>query len=115
MTGVEILPTEEVATSFAVNWLVCVIFFCSILLVFSLLGFLFCRLLDERNELRVGCIIGLVLGFLYGIGTGFAFENPIEFENQYKVTITDEVSMNDFLDRYEIISQEGKIYTVRER
>lgn len=115
MTGVEILATEEVATSFTFNWLVCVIFFCSILLVFTLIGFLFSRILGNGKELRVDCIIGLVLGILYGIGTGFVFENPVEFENQYKVTITDEVSMNDFLDRYEIISQEGKIYTVRER
>lgn len=115
MTGVEILATEEVATSFVFNWLVCAIFFCSIFLVFTLVGFLFYRLINDRNDLRVGCIIGLVLGILYGISTGFAFEKPTEFENQYKVIITDEVSMNEFLDRYEIIGQEGKIYTIRER
>ena len=32
-----------------------------------------------------------------------------------KVTINDSVSMNEFLDKYEILDQEGKIYTVKER
>ena len=34
---------------------------------------------------------------------------------QYKVTIDETVSMVKFMDKYEIIDQEGKIYTVRER
>ena len=34
---------------------------------------------------------------------------------EYKVTIDDSVSMNEFLDKYEIIDQEGKIYTVKEK
>ena len=34
---------------------------------------------------------------------------------KYKVTIDDSVSMNEFLDKYEILDQEGKIYTVKER
>ena len=34
---------------------------------------------------------------------------------EYKVTIDDSVSMNEFLDKYEILDQEGKIYTVKER
>jgi uncharacterized membrane protein YedE/YeeE len=34
---------------------------------------------------------------------------------ELKVTIDDSVSMNEFLDKYEILDQEGKIYTVKER
>ena len=33
---------------------------------------------------------------------------------EYKVTIDDSVSMNEFLGKYEILDQEGKIYTVKE-
>lgn len=36
-------------------------------------------------------------------------------EYEYKVTISDEVSMNEFMKKYEIINQEGKIYTIKER
>lgn len=34
---------------------------------------------------------------------------------KYKVTIDDTVSMTEFNSRYEIISQEGKIYTIIEK
>lgn len=34
---------------------------------------------------------------------------------EYKVAIDDSVSINEFLDKYEILDQEGKIYTVKER
>lgn len=33
---------------------------------------------------------------------------------EYKVTIDDSVSMVEFLEKYEIVSQEGKIYTIRD-
>ena len=33
-------------------------------------------------------------------------------EYEYKVTVDDSVSMNDFYDHYKIKSQEGKIYTI---
>lgn len=59
-----------------------------------------------------GIIYGIILGFQ--IGTIFATESG-EVETTYKVLISDEVLMNDFMDKYEIIDQEGKIYTVRER
>ena len=42
-------------------------------------------------------------------------EVVIEYETHYKVTISDEVEMNDFYETYEIVEQDGKIYTVRER
>lgn len=34
---------------------------------------------------------------------------------EYKVTVDDSVSMNEFLNKYEILDREGKIYTVKER
>jgi len=33
---------------------------------------------------------------------------------EYKVTIDDSVSMVEFLEKYEIVTQEGKIYTIRD-
>jgi hypothetical protein len=60
-------------------------------------------------------ILGIVFGFMFGGMFGAAFGIPVAYENQYKVTITDEVKMNDFIEKYEILDQEGKIYTVKER
>lgn len=36
-------------------------------------------------------------------------------ETQYQVLIDESVSMSDFFERYEIIEQEGKIYTIKEK
>lgn len=34
---------------------------------------------------------------------------------EYKVVISEDVRLNDFLDKYEILDQEGRIYTVKEK
>ena len=34
---------------------------------------------------------------------------------EYKVTISDSVSFNEIYEKYEIVEQEGEIYTIRER
>ena len=57
----------------------------------------------------VGCFIGLIPAALCEIET-----DTIDYI-EYKVTVDDSVSMNEFLDKYEILDQEGKIYTVKER
>ena len=36
-------------------------------------------------------------------------------DTQYQVVVSDDVNFNEFQEKYEIIKQEGKIYTVRER
>lgn len=58
-----------------------------------------------------GILLGLLFGFIWGIGC----ETPTRYETQYQVIIDDSVSMNDFLDKYEIIDTEGKIITIKER
>ena len=115
MDGVEILAIEEVAVEFAFNWMAFFICFCVIFVILVLFGIIMSTIYDDWKQLIVGVITGTLLGGLFGLSFGFGIGIPTEFENQYKVTISDEVSMNDFLDRYEIIDQEGKIYTVRER
>ena len=54
----------------------------------------------------IGCFM-----MLFGL---ISNKNSIDYV-EYKATIEDSVSMNEFLDRYEILDQEGKIYTMRER
>lgn len=115
MTGVEILATQEVAVEFAYNWLAFFICFGAIFTVFILFGIFMSIRFDDWKQILVGIIIGTIMGGVFGVACGFGLEIPTEFENRYKVIISDEVSMNDFLDKYEIIDQEGRIYTVREK
>ena len=59
--------------------------------------------------------VGLVASVMFGFTIGSECSKPVEYTTEYKVTISDEVLMNEFNERYKIISQEGKIYTIRER
>lgn len=115
MTGVEILAIEEVATGFAFNWQ----YFWFGILGVVIAGFVFGTVYSIIDQGIAGVIAGSVLGVLFGILLGVILgmecATPIKCETQYKVVISDEVPMNDFLARYEIIDQEGKIYTVREK
>ena len=116
MTGVEILATEEVAVAWASwNWSN---FFSVVGLVFFVAAItgVISGAIDGRSigitVFLSGFIVGSVLfGTMVGANTG----EPTEYETQYKVIIDDSVSMNDFVDKYEIVNQDGKIYTVKER
>ena len=52
-------------------------------------------------------VISLVLLFL-------AIFNSEPEHTRYKVTISDEVNLVEFLEQYEILDTEGEIYTIRE-
>ena len=114
MTGVEILAIEEVAVAFTFSWkvfLVCSpVFFIVIAAVVGITTFDDCI----GNSLILGLICGVIFGPLFGVL--LARDTAItEYETHYKVTISEDVKMTEFLERYEIVDQEGKIYTVRER
>ena len=115
MAGIDILAHEEVAVAHSFNWAAYVISFAVLLTVFVLIGIGMSAGFADRKQILVGAIAGTILGGVFGLMFGFALETPTEYETHYKVTISDEVHMNDFLERYEILDQEGKIYTVRER
>jgi hypothetical protein len=116
MTGVEILAMEEVATVFVFNftvfWITFGIIFFGIIGMFLVVS---CATFFDWTDFFVIFFVGAIFGVLFGMLSGTVTEIPTEYETQYKVTISDEVSMNEFLAKYEIVDQEGKIYTVRER
>lgn len=115
MNGVEILSTTQVASEFAFNWIACIIGF---VIIFGFTLFLGIYTSNETNEKRfilLCLILGIICGSITGAIFGGLFSTPTAYETHYKVTIDDSVSMNEFLDKYEILDQEGKIYTVKER
>ena len=117
MNGVEILASSKVVIEIAFNWQIFWIFLGGIL-VLSISLSLFLNFLDEfglKNAMKVGVIVGLLFGIFTGIVSGFGCGIPLAYETRHKVIISDEVQMKDFLEKYEILDQEGKIYTVRER
>ena len=114
MTGVEILATKEVVAATQFNSTMFWIIFGITLGVMFIIGVATSLQSRDWVQLPLFLFAGLIVGVLFGVMIGNLSATPAEYETQYKVTISDEVQMNDFLSRYEIISTEGRIYTVRE-
>ncbi len=58
---------------------------------------------------------GIILWSLLGIAIQTLTREQIGEYIEYKVTIDEEVSMVKFMEKYEIISVEGEIYTIKEK
>ena len=56
------------------------------------------------------CLVAALI-FLGGIAWTLSWD----YETHFKVTIDDTVPYNAFTERFEVVSQEGEIYTVRYR
>lgn len=68
--------------------------------------------IDEVRGAVIIICISIVIGLGGGFITGRFSNNPVP---QYKVMISEEVSMIEFYEKYEIIDQEDLIFTVREK
>lgn len=86
------------------------------LLLCTLICIILGLILDLCNDLSDG-ILGAIAGFLVGI-FAYAIIFQCIFPDKfikYKVTISEEVSMTEFYEKYEIIDVDGAIYTIREK
>lgn len=117
MSGVEILTSNEVAVAYEkFNWSnfgIAIGLIAAIAIVVGLIVEVYTY--DCEISIMLSIAVFIVLTVLVGLPIGGTTGEPIEYETQYKVTIDDSVSMTEFLDKYEIIDQDGKIYTIRER
>lgn len=116
MNGVEILSSETIYQTEVYWWLIplCAGIGLLIGLILAIKEWIDCGFSGDC----IFCIVALTIacafvGFLFAIISEHKTDTIDHIE--YKVTIDDSVSMNEFLDKYEILDQEGKIYTVKER
>ena len=76
-----------------------------------------CLMAFEVNS-RIPALVGLVLIIIgvFGIShtTDAIKRNSVLDYNTYKVTLDETISAREFLDKYEILSREGEIFTIRE-
>jgi flagellar motor component MotA len=110
MNGVEILSSKTMYNTILPEWCLIV----GLILAITCLVFTMILFGDRYNIAGTLCAILMIIGMIMAcLG---AISNKIDINHiEYKVTIDDSVSMNEFLDKYEILDQEGKIYTVREK
>ena len=104
MTGIEILA-EYTAGGMPVGAVVTL----SLLSVFGLIVSVLLTIDDSPGK---AIMFGFATGFaVVAISLGVSAEPE---HTQYKVTISEDVKLDEFLERYEILDTEGEIYTIRE-
>ena len=115
MEGIKILSVEEVVNKTQFNLEIALIVAIIVSLIFIIVGiFISIKEHDWRNLLLIfgaSLFVSLCLATI----AGSAFEKPVEYTTQYKVIISNEVSFVDFYEKYEIIEQDGEIFTIREK
>ena len=92
---------------------VCAIIGAAAVALSSLLAILIDFYCDGREMLKfcsAMSVVGIAIGIFVGV-THNLYLNPVT----YDVMIGDNVSFNDFTEQYEIVEQNGNIYTVKER
>lgn len=105
MEGITILSTFQTATDYNISIGLALVIWAGIIVICTIV----CEIWLEFGG------FGALLGFLAGILILGAIIQPTNYETRYKVIVDDSISMIQFYEKYEIIEQEGKIFTVRER
>lgn len=111
MAGIEILSEQIMYNTFLPEWCA------AIGVLFVLFGFPIGLAILCESDIKWPGHIVMALAFIGSLMMLFGFlsnTNSIDYI-EYKATIDDSVSINEFLDKYEILDQEGKIYTIREK
>ena len=107
LNGVEILSQEVIPVMKShYGWGI----FAVTLLVMTLVYALVSLFIDDM----IGLILALFV-VLIGIYMDCTTKDKVDEYIQYKVTISDDVNFVEFTERYEILGQDDKIYTIREK
>jgi hypothetical protein len=107
LEGITILNQYAEITNIS-NWRLALIVAAIIFIVSVIVAFV----CSDGDFVSVGAVIAVLV--LISIIGSTAKDVPTGREI-YQVTISDEVSMTEFTSKYEIIKQEGKIYTIAEK
>lgn len=110
MNGVEILSSETIYDTILPEYCIGIGLLCGII---SAALWVICVGYEHYCISTIPAVL-IAASIIVGSLGGTDSSTKIDYI-EYKVTIDDSVSMNEFLDKYEIIDQEGKIYTVKEK
>lgn len=116
MNGVEILAQNTIyETEYSCWWLF------ALLALGFLAGITLAIAIWASEGFNANGIKVLIAMTLSGFFLGLLFTDASEHETEtvdhieYKVIVADDVNFADLMNKYEILGQEGKIYTVKER
>ena len=113
MPGVEILNTTIHYKEVLPTWVILVIIAIIVIpAVASLIGEI-----QDKNLLSTIGRISLIFGLFVALVMGTKIRqttNQIDYI-EHEVLVDDSVSLTEFTKKYEIVSQKGKIYVIREK
>lgn len=111
MQGVEILNTiYEYASLIPIYWF---LGFMGLAFVISVLGV--CTTSYDVVQVILICLVVTTIVCMIVCGIGSCINTDEVIDTKYEVIISDEVSLSEFYEHYEVIDQDGKIFTVREK
>ena len=107
LNGMEILSQEVIPIMKShYGWKIIAVTLLVMMFVYILASILF-------NDV-IGSILALFV-VLIGMYMDCTTQDKVGEYIQYKVTISDDVNFVEFTERYEVLEQDDKIYTIRER
>lgn len=110
MNGVKILSQEIIYNTILPDWCIALGFFGMIIFIIALVV----ALADGYNGLAWVC--GVVVIVSTSVLCLSIMPSKTDISHiEYKVIIDETVSMVEFMNKYEILNQEGAIYTIKER
>ena len=110
MNGVEILDSTTMYNTFLPEACLPIGFISAVILIVAA-ALCFADSFDLAGWI---CLILGIISIVVACLSATSNKNDVDYI-EYKVTIDDSVLMNEFMDKYEILNQEGKIYTIREK
>ena len=115
MVGVNYLASNQVVTEWTVNMTVFWIILAIIFIIFLIAGIIVAIQEDNIIPCIVFVAIGVFIGAFLGVFGAELTRAPAQHEIHHQVTITDDANIQEFLDKYEVVEQNGKIFTIREK
>ena len=113
MNGITILYQEPIYKIICVNENILILL--AHIFIAMIVGAIISAIYFELKGLIIYVILGCATLFALGILDSYSTSTEEVDHYEYKVTIDDSVPMKEFLSKYEIINQEGEIFTIVER
>ena len=113
MNGITILYQEPIFKTICINENILNLL--AHIFIVMIAGAIISAIYFELKGLIICVILGCATLFAMGILDSYSTTTEEIEYYEYKVTIDDSVPMKEFLSKYEIINQEGEIFTIVER
>ena len=114
MNGVEILATHEIMKTAAFNWYIFIIGMIIVTVTVIILTWKNLFYEDKIRNILTAITIILIFAIPVAVVASNVGEKILD-HTEYKVQLSDEVPIAEFLSTYQIIDQEGQILTIKEK